>query len=323
MSNKLESRIYPNLKEISPKKHIIMSQQFTPEYIAEVIALTKEIKGSSRGCFADALKLKVVASVFYEASTRTRMSFETAVLRLGGTCITTENAKEFSSSSKGETLEDTIRIISNYADMIVLRHDEDDSSERAVRASQVPLINAGSGKSQHPTQALLDVYTVHENFARLENLNIAVVGDLLRGRTCDSLVYLLSKYKNNTFYFVSPDNSKIKPSLREHLVENEIKFYETTDFESVLPNLDVCYMTRIQKERFSSPQEYEAAKGKYILNGYNVDLMKKDSIIMHPLPRVDEISPNIDTDPRAKYFEQAKNGLYVRMALLKILAENN
>ena len=214
--------------------------------------------------------------------------------------------------------------------MIVLRHNEDDSSERAVRATKVPLINAGSGKSQHPTQALLDVYTVQENFGSLKNLNIGVVGDLLRGRTCDSLVYLLSKYKNNTFHFVSPDNSQIKPSLREHLVENGISFNETSNLESVLPILDVCYMTRIQKERFLKKdgvtideKAYEAAKGKCILGTYNVDLMKKDSIIMHPLPRVDEISVQIDNDPRAKYFEQAENGLYVRMALLKILADNN
>ena len=331
MSKELEARLYPNLKEISPKKHIIMSQQFSKDYIAEVIELTKEIKKNpDNKKFRNVLNRKVVASVFYEASTRTRFSFESAVYRLGGNCITTENAKEFSSSSKGESLEDSMKIISYYADMIILRHNEDDSSERAVRATGVPLINAGSGKSQHPTQALLDVYTVQENFGSLKNLNIAVVGDLLRGRTCDSLVYLLSKYKNNTFYFVSPDNSKIKPSLREHLVENGISFYETSVLESVLPKLDVCYMTRVQRERFLKKdgktideKAYEAAKGKCILTPHYVDLMKKDSIIMHPLPRVDEIAVNIDADTRAKYFEQAQNGLYVRMALLKILADNN
>lgn len=322
MNHELELIENKDLKAISPKKHIIMSQQFSKDYIDEVFLIANFMKKNKRGV-SDILKGNVVAMLFYEPSTRTRFSFESAVYRLGGNPITTENAKEFSSASKGETLEDTIRMVGNYADIAVMRHYEDDSSDRAVRVSKIPIINAGSGKSQHPTQALLDIYTIYENYKSLENLNVAVVGDLLRGRTCDSLVYLLSKYRNNTFYFVSPDNSKIKYSLRDHLMENNIRFIETTSLEDVLPKLDVCYMTRVQKERFSDEKEYEQVKGKYILGKNNVELMKKSAIIMHPLPRVDELSFEIDDNSRAKYFQQAENGLYVRMALLKILAENN
>ena len=186
-----------DFKKISPKEHILMSQQFSIEYIEEVFKLTDSIKKSNAKGFSDVLKGKVIAMLFYEPSTRTRFSFESAVLRLGGSCITTENAKEFSSASKGETIEDTFKMINNYADFVVMRHYEDDSSERAVKVAKIPLINAGSGKSQHPTQALLDIYTIYENFKSLENLNVAVVGDLLRGRTCDSLIYLLSKYNIN------------------------------------------------------------------------------------------------------------------------------
>lgn len=311
-----------NLKKVNPKKNIVLSQQFTKEYLDIIFKLSTQMK-KDYSKFISTLKGKVVAMLFYEASTRTRFSFESAVLRLGGSCITTENANEFSSVSKGETLEDTIKMANNYADIIVLRHFEDDSTKRAVSVSDVPIINAGSGKSQHPTQALLDLFTIYEEFGTLSNLKIAVVGDLLRGRTCDSMVYLLSKFENNIFYFVSPLNSKVKESLKEHLKENNINFYENDSLEQVLPEVDVCYMTRVQKERFSTKEEYEEAKGKYILDNRNVNIMKDKAIIMHPLPRVDEISVEVDTNKRARYFEQAKNGLYVRMALLKNLVENN
>jgi len=311
-----------NLKKVNPKKNIVLSQQFTKEYLDIIFKLSTQMK-KDYSKFISTLKGKVVAMLFYEASTRTRFSFESAVLRLGGSCITIENANEFSSVSKGETLEDTIKMANNYADIIVLRHFEDDSTKRAVSVSDVPIINAGSGKSQHPTQALLDLFTIYEEFGTLSNLKIAVVGDLLRGRTCDSMVYLLSKFENNIFYFVSPLNSKVKESLKEHLKENNINFYENDSLEQVLPEVDVCYMTRVQKERFSTKEEYEEAKGKYILDNRNVNIMKDKAIIMHPLPRVDEISVEVDTNKRARYFEQAKNGLYVRMALLKNLVENN
>ena len=182
----------------------------------------------------------------------------------------------------------------------------------------MPIINAGSGKKEHPTQALLDAYTIYSEFSTLKNLNIAIAGDLLRGRTVDSLVYLLSKYKN-TFYFVSPDNSKIKDDLKRFLVENNIDFFEKSSLEEVIDVVDVLYMTRIQKERFETEEEYLKAKSKIILNKELVNSMKKNAIIMHPLPRVDEIPRDIDNNIRAKYFKQAENGLWVRMALLKII----
>lgn len=306
----------------SPYKHCLLSQQFEPDFLIEVFELADAIRTNPKA-YAETLKGKVVATLFYEPSTRTRLSFESAVLRLGGGVISTENAKEFSSASKGETIEDTMRIISLYADIIVMRHFDDDSYIRGLATVGVPLVNAGSGKSQHPTQGLLDTYTIWRHFGRLENLHIAVVGDLLRGRTCDSLVYLLSKFSGNTFSFVSPENSRLKEGLKEHLTEHSVPFAEVDTLEPILPKVDVLYMTRIQKERFDDPAEYEKAKGKFVLTKQGVDSMKKDAIIMHPLPRVDEIAVEADGDSRAGYFEQAGNGLWVRMALLKILSDNN
>jgi aspartate carbamoyltransferase catalytic subunit len=314
------SDLSSSFKKDASMKNIVLTQQFSKEYIFEVIRLANYMKQNEFNV-SHILKNKIVAMLFYESSTRTRFSFESAVYRLGGNCITTENAAQFSSVSKGESLEDTVKMINGYADMLVLRHYEDESSKRAAAVTMIPLINAGSGKSQHPTQALLDIYTIYEYFGKLENLKIAIVGDLLRGRTCDSLVYLLSKFPNNKFFFISPENSKVKDSLKKHLKKLNVEFVETSNMDETLGELDVCYMTRIQKERFSSTEEYDKAKGKFILNGDNVNLMKKNSIIMHPLPRIDEISIEVDYDIRAKYFEQAKNGLYVRMAILKMLNE--
>lgn len=309
-------------ERISPYKHIIESQQFDVDFLKKIFKETDYMKKNEHQVLK-LLKGKIIAMLFYEPSTRTRFSFETAALRLGATTITTENAKEFSSASKGETLQDSIRIVSGYADFIVMRHYEDDSSEIAASVSSVPVINAGAGKGQHPTQALLDVYTIYENFSRLNNLKIALVGDLLRGRTVNSLVYILSKFKGNKFYFVSPENSRIKPGIKEHLEENNHEYEESEDLNEVLKEVDVVYMTRVQKERFDNPEEYQKAKGRFVINKSNIDLMKEDAIILHPLPRVDELACEIDDDKRAKYFEQAKNGLYVRMALLKVLNEHN
>jgi aspartate carbamoyltransferase catalytic subunit len=300
----------------------VLSQQFTPEFLEELFSLTDAIR-KNPGKYSNALRGKIVATLFYEPSTRTRFSFESAAQRLGGAILTTENAKEFSSASKGETIEDSIRVISAYADFIVMRHYEDDSSKRALSATLVPLINAGSGKSQHPTQALLDVYTIQKNCGRLGNLSIAVAGDLLRGRTCDSLVYLLSKFQGNTFHFVSPPNSRVKESLKEHLDEYKFMYREHEKIDDILADVDVLYMTRVQKERFATKEEYEEAKSGFSLTAPDVSKMKEDAIVMHPLPRVDEIALEVDDDPRAKYFEQAANGLWVRMALLKILNDNN
>jgi len=311
-----------NIEKINPKKHILSSEQFSKEYLFEVFRLVNDIK-KNKEKYNNVLKNKIVAMLFYEPSTRTRLSFESATLYLGGSKITTENASKFSSASKGETIEDSIKVVSAYADFIVMRHFDDNALERALKTAEVPLINAGSGKSQHPTQALLDTYTIYENFKRLDNLKIAFVGDLLRGRTVNSLVHLLSKFDNNEFYFVSPENSKIKKEVKEYLNKNNTKYFETNNLDTVLNEIDILYMTRIQKERFEDEKEYLKAKGKFILNSKNIEKIKKDAIIMHPLPRVDEIEISFDNNSRAKYFEQAKNGLYIRMAILKLLNDNN
>lgn len=302
----------------SPYDHVILSQQFDFQFLDALFARTDAIIENPTA-FSRVLSGKVIASLFYEPSTRTRLSFESAVQRLGGACITTENAKEFSSAVKGETLEDTIRIVDGYADAIILRHFEDDASLRAVRVSAVPIINAGSGKSQHPTQALLDVYTIWKKFGTLEGLTVAVAGDLLRGRTADSLVYLLSKFKGIHLHFISPAGCEAKQDLKEYLTRHAVPYEEHTSLAEVLPLLDVLYMTRLQKERFSDEHEYFRAEKKYALTPGEVAHMKESAIIMHPLPRNSELPDSIDSDPRAYYFKQAQNGLYVRMAILSLL----
>jgi aspartate carbamoyltransferase catalytic subunit len=310
------------MKNPSPNKYVISTKQFDADYLLEIFQLVDDMKKNPKN-YRRELEDKIVATLFYEPSTRTRFSFESAVHRLGGSVITTENAAEFSSSSKGETIEDSTQVMGAYADFIIMRHFDDEASEQAMEVTTVPLINAGSGKSQHPTQSLLDAYTIYQNFGRLDNLKIALVGDLLRGRTVGSLVYLLGKFPNNNFCFISPENSQIKDGVKEYLQEHELVFTETDNLESCLKDTDILYMTRIQKERFRNRLEYEKAKGNLILDLPKVQTMKEDAIIMHPLPRVDEISVEVDDDKRAKYFEQAANGLWVRMALLKKLNDYN
>ena len=264
----------------------------------------------------NSLKGKVLATLFYEPSTRTRFSFEAAMLRLGGQVISSENAFEHSSAKKGETLQDSIRIVASYADCIILRHPETGAADKAAAVSSVPIINAGDGSGEHPSQALLDVYTIQKELGRLDNLNIVLVGDFLYGRTVHSLVQLLDIYDNIQLSLVAPLQlalpAKYKRGLKNRIVE-------TTDFQSVLPEADVVYMTRVQKERFQTKGEYENLKAAYVFGEKELCLLKKEAIIMHPLPRVDEISQAVDADPRAAYFRQAQNGLYVRMALLHYL----
>lgn len=260
-----------------------------------------------------------MASLFYEPSTRTRFSFESAMLRLGGGVITTENAGEFSSASKGETLEDTIRIINHYADVIVMRHTEKGASARAAAVSGVPVINAGDGPGQHPTQALLDLYTIKKEIGKIDGVRIAFVGDLKNGRTVRSLTYLLGKYKKPHLCYVSPKGLKIGDDIKEYLDKHHVAYEEMEKWDSVLPTVDVLYQTRIQKERFKSAAEYKKYKGVYILTMKEVNKMKKGAIVMHPLPRIDEIVPEVDASPKAAYFKEAKYGLLIRMALLKDL----
>ena len=264
-----------------------------------------------------------MASLFYEPSTRTRFSFESAMLRLGGSVITTENAREFSSAAKGESLADSTRIMNGYADVIVMRHNEAGSAARAAEISCIPVINAGDGAGQHPTQALLDIYTIADAFAGINQLTIAMVGDLRYGRTVRSLAYLLTKYDNVEIIFVSPPVCRMEGDIKAYLDKNGLPWREETDLAAVTPLVDCIYMTRIQKERFHSIDDYQAAAGKYILTPERVHTMKPGAIIMHPLPRVDEIPKEVDADPRARYFQQAQNGLYIRMALLYLLLNND
>jgi aspartate carbamoyltransferase catalytic subunit len=296
-------------------RHIIESQQFSRSILEELFVRAEEIKREPHK-FMGRLNGQVMAALFYEPSTRTRLSFEAAMLRLGGQTMGTDNAREFSSAAKGETLEDTIRIVGGYADVIVIRHNEEGAAKRAAAVSSVPIINAGDGPGQHPTQALLDLYTIKDELNRIDGIKVAMVGDLANGRTVRSLTYLLSKFKEIKVWFVAPPTVGMRADLKDHLDEHHVPWVETEDLESVLPEVDVVYMTRIQKERFADPAAYEAVRGVYRIDRSSLARMRKYAIVMHPLPRVDEIAPEIDDDPRAAYFRQARNGLPVRMALL-------
>ena len=300
--------------------HIIEAQQFDLPSMLDVFEVAQKMEQVvARGGITD-FQNRIMGTLFYEPSTRTRFSFETAMLRLGGHVISTENAGEFSSAAKGETLEDTIRMLNGYADVIVIRHKEVGSAKRAAAASRVPVINAGDGAGQHPTQALLDLYTIRKEIGAIDGLRIAMVGDLAQGRTVRSLTYLLSKFKNVTIYFVAPPLLKMKEDILDHLREHSVPYIEGTDLDKVLPEVDVVYQTRIQKERFGDRiADYEKCRGIYIIDQDSLQLMKPKSIIMHPLPRLEEIAMEVDQDSRAAYFRQAQNGLYVRMALLTMV----
>jgi aspartate carbamoyltransferase catalytic subunit len=296
-------------------RHVIESQQFTRTVLEDLLARADEIKKEPHH-FSGRLSGRVMAALFYEPSTRTRLSFEAAMLRLGGQTMGTDNAREFSSAAKGETLEDTIQIVGGYADVIVLRHYEEGAAKRAAAISSIPVINAGDGPGQHPTQALLDLYTIRDELGKIDGIRVAMVGDLANGRTVRSLTYLLSKFRDIKVWFVAPPQVAMRPDLKAHLDEHHIPWVETEDLESVLPEVDVVYQTRIQKERFTDLDAYDAIKGIYRIDNSSLALMRKYAIVMHPLPRVDEIAPEVDADPRAAYFRQARNGLHIRMALL-------
>ncbi len=255
-------------------------------------------------------------SSFYEPSTRTRFSFESAMIKLGGNVITTENDREFSSATKGETTEDTVRVVGKYADAIVIRHFETGAVERASLVSDVPIINAGDGVGQHPTQALLDLYTIKKEVGRLDRLNVALVGDLKHGRTVRSLAYLLGKYSNNNVYLISPKALRIGDDIKAYFDRHKVDYYESEDLFENLGKFDVLYQTRVQKERFTTPKEYQKYKGVYKIDLSLVERLKKKAIIMHPLPRVDEIDQEVDKTKNAVYFKQVEYGLHIRMALL-------
>ncbi|KAL2343628.1 hypothetical protein Fmac_004913 [Flemingia macrophylla] len=300
---------------------IIEAQQFDRDILSAIFEVAQDMENIEKGSpGSQLLKGCLMATLFYEPSTRTRLSFESAMRRLGGDVLTTENAREFSSAAKGETLEDTIRTVEGYSDIIVVRHFESGAARRAAATADIPIINAGDGPGQHPTQALLDVYTIEKEIGKIDGIKVGLVGDLANGRTVRSLAYLLAKFKDVKIYFVSPDVVKMKDDIKDYLTSKGVEWEESANLVEVASECDVVYQTRIQKERFGERIDlYEKARGKYIVNQDILKVMPRHAVIMHPLPRLDEITVDVDADPRAAYFRQAKYGLYIRMALLKLL----
>ncbi len=263
------------------------------------------------------LEDSVVATLFFEPSTRTRLSFESAASRLGAKVIGFSDAAT-SSVKKGESLKDTILTVSSYSDIIIMRHPKEGSARYASEVSPVPIINAGDGANQHPTQCLLDLYSIKKTQKTLDNLHIAFVGDLKYGRTVHSLVIALTHY-NTTFHLVSPFELKLPSSVKRHIKERNLEYFQYTEMDEVIPKVDILYMTRIQQERFADPVEYERVKNAYVLKNKMLENGKKNLKVMHPLPRVNEITEDVDSNPKAYYFNQAKNGVFVRQALLAII----
>lgn len=281
----------------------------------EIMDLLKKAKSFEENPNRRVLEGKVIATLFFEPSTRTRLSFETAVNRLGGRIIGFSDAAT-SSSSKGESLKDTIIMVSNYVDLIIMRHHLEGAARYASEVSSVPIINAGDGANQHPTQTMLDLYSIYKTQGTLENLNITMVGDLKYGRTVHSLLQAMSHF-NPTFHFVAPDELKMPQEYKIFCEEHNIPYYEHRDFsEEVINQADILYMTRVQRERFTDLVEYERVKDVYILHNSMLANSKPNLRVLHPLPRVNEIAYDVDDNPKAYYFQQAKNGLYARQAII-------
>jgi aspartate carbamoyltransferase catalytic subunit len=299
-------------------KDILHGNQFLKKDVEGIIKIAsnfeKELK--KKDCLT-LLNGKILATLFFEPSTRTRLSFETAMQRLGGGVISMASA-ESSSAAKGETVADTAKTVSQYADVIVIRHPRIGSAKEAAEAALIPVINAGDGAGQHPTQALLDIYTIQKEVGSLKNLVVSMVGDLKNGRTVHALVELLSLFEAR-LYFVSPNSLRMPEEIVSHLKGKGVEIEETEDFKKAASESHLVYMTRIQKERFENLSEYERVKGYYVIDERFLKEIKKKITILHPLPRVDEISPEVDTYPGAAYFRQVRNGVFVRMALLAMV----
>ncbi len=292
-------------------KSLVSITDFSKEEILRIVELAAEFEANPNQKLMDD---KVVSSLFFEPSTRTRLSFETAIQRLGGRIIGFTDSSS-SSTSKGESLNDTIKMVSNYSDLIVMRHPLEGSARYASEVSDVPVINAGDGANQHPTQTLLDLYSIYKTQGTLDNLNIFLVGDLKYGRTVHSLLMAMSQF-NPTFNFISPDALKMPDEYKLFLDKKGIKYYEHLEFTDIIEEADILYMTRVQRERFSDPIEYEKVKNVYVLRNSMLDNTKDNLRILHPLPRVNEIHTDVDANPKAYYFEQAENGVYARMAIM-------
>ena len=296
-------------------KHLLSPLDLSVPEIDQLIAVAEDIEKNPKK-YSHICDGKKLATCFYEPSTRTRLSFEAAMLNLGGSVLGFSSA-DSSSSAKGESVSDTARVIGCYADIIAMRHPKEGAPMVASLSSPVPIINAGDGGHQHPTQTLTDLLTIHAEKGRLSGLTIGLCGDLKFGRTVHSLITALARYENIRFFLISPDELRIPDFVREEVLEaNHIPYKECDALDGALPKLDILYMTRVQKERFFNEEDYIRLKNHYILDSEKMKLAKEDMIVMHPLPRVNEISVDVDTDARAIYFKQAQYGVYIRMALI-------
>ncbi|MBQ9212995.1 MAG: aspartate carbamoyltransferase [Bacteroidales bacterium] len=293
------------------KKSLISITDFSTEEIVRILEIASRFETSPE---PQLLNGKVVATLFFEPSTRTRLSFESAINRMGGRVIGFSDPN-ISSVSKGETLKDTIRIVSNYCDLIVMRHPLEGSSRYASEVATVPVINAGDGANQHPTQTLLDMYSIKKTQGRLDNINIFMVGDLKYGRTVHSLVQAMSPF-NPTFHFISHPKLRMPQEYLDFLDAKKVKYFEHEQFTDIISEADIIYMTRVQRERFQDLMEYEKTKDLYILHNSMLDNTKPTMKILHPLPRVNEISQDVDPNPKAYYFQQALNGVFARQAVI-------
>ena len=304
-------------------KYLIDPMDLSVEEIDELIDIANDII-KDRTRYQDVCRHKILATLFFEPSTRTRLSFESAMLSLGGSVLGFSSASN-TSASKGESVSDTISVVSSYCDIIAMRHPKEGAPLVATRRSKVPLINAGDGGHNHPTQTLTDLLTISREKGRLDNLTVGFCGDLKFGRTVHSLTKAMSRYKNIKFVFIAPSELKIPEYLKHDLLDaKNLDYKEAETIEEVIEDLDILYMTRVQKERFFNEQDYIRLKDTYILDLKKLEKSKSDLIVMHPLPRVNEITTEVDDDPRAKYFDQVQNGRFMRMALiLKMLGLEN
>ena len=301
-------------------RHLMSPLDLTVEELNELLDLANDIE-ANREKYAHACEGKKLATLFFEPSTRTRLSHEAAMLNLGGNVLGFSSA-DSSSASKGETVSDTVRMVSCYADIIAMRHPKEGAPMVASRYSSIPIINAGDGGHQHPTQTLTDMLTIRSLLGRLDNLTIGLCGDLKFGRTVHSLIHALSRHSNIKFILISPEELRLPGYIRKDVLDKgNIPYEEVERLEDAMPSLDVLYMTRVQKERFFNEEDYIRMKDFYILDAKKMELAKEKMLVLHPLPRVNEIETSVDADPRAAYFRLAKNGKYIRMALILKLLE--
>ncbi|MBN2522200.1 MAG: aspartate carbamoyltransferase [Bacteroidales bacterium] len=297
-------------------KSLVSITDFSKEEYLKILDTAAEFEKKT---YQDLLKGRVISTLFFEPSTRTRLSFESAINRLGGKIIGFNDSSS-SSLAKGETLYDTIRVVSNYCELIVMRHPMEGSARYASEITHLPVINAGDGANQHPSQTLLDLYSIQKTQGDLNNLNVFMVGDLKYGRTVHSLLMALSEF-HASFYFISPDELRMPEEYKSHLRNKKLSFHESRELDKSIRDADIIYMTRVQKERFSDPIEYERTKNAYVLKNEMIEGTKANMKILHPLPRINEIDVGVDQNPKAYYFQQTENGVYVRQAIISLILD--